>query len=303
MKLFLRAFLLSLFLLPVGCISEDTAGKGDLALVVGGGRALQVGFPHNEGNVELAFVDGWSMEFTKYVVVIGDVVLRDPASGRIAGEFLEPVGLDLRAGGGADADLGEISGLPAKRLDIEFSFLEATMDAENRNVDPDDWDRMVRDGLSYLIEGVATRDGTSIRFSLGLSVAAHYHDCINGIDGTKGIAIQSNKTIGAFIYAHAVHLFWDTLAAGGEKLRFDAFAAVADEDGVVTEEDLVLQDLTDLRDANGQPLRDANGNRVYYNDGGLLPLDSLNLRAFVEYAARSGVHFNGVGLCLVESLE
>lgn len=301
---FLCAVLLPLFLMAGGCVSEDTAGKGDLALAVGGGKALQEGFPYNnEGGKERAFVDGWSMEFTKYVVVIGDVVLRDPAGGRIAGELPGPVGLDLKAGGGGDADLETILDLPAKRLDIEFSFLKASANAENANVDEDDWEHMVSEGLSYLIEGVATRDGTSIRFSLGLSVASHYYDCINGKDGTKGIAIESNKTTGAYIYAHPVHLFWDTLTTGDETLRFDAFAAVANEEGLVTEEDLLLQDLTDLRAADGQPLRDTNGDRVYYNDGGLLPPDSLNLKAFVERAARDGVHFNGVGLCRVESLE
>jgi len=121
---------------------------------------------------------------------------------------------------------------------------------------------------------------------------------------TKGIAIEASKTIGAFIYAHALHLFWDTLAAGDESLRFDAFAAVSDAEGdseTLTESELANQDLTDLLDADGEPLRDSDGSRVFYNDGGILPSDSLTLKTFVEYAVRYGVHFNGVGLCLSEA--
>lgn len=286
-----------------GCVSEDTAGKGSLDLGVGGGKALQEGFPYEEGGTQYAFVDGWSLEFSRYVVVVGDVRLREPRGGGVVAKFDGPLALDLRAEGGSTKDLVELQGVPAKRLDIEFSFLRATADAENRNVDSEAWDRMIRDGLSYLIEGQATRDGTTIEFSFGLSGAARYYDCINGEDGTVGIAVESNKTTGAFIYAHALHLFWDTLAAGDEDLRFDPFAAVAGEDGIVTEDELANQDLTDLRDADGEPLRDAQGNRVFYNDGGLLPPESQDLETFLNYAARAGVHFNGVGLCKVESLE
>jgi hypothetical protein len=289
-------------LLSVGCVGEDAAGTGDLQLAVGGGTALQEGFPHDEGGVEIAFVDGWSLQFEKYVVVVADVALRNPESGKVVAEFAGPVALDLKAENLPAQDLNVFENVPAVRLDIAFSFQNATAEVENRNVRPDDLDEMIANGWSYLITGTATKDATTIDFRFGLSVAARYYDCINGKDGTQGIAIESNKRIGAFIYAHALHLFWDTLAAGDEDLRFDAFAAVAGDDGVVTVEELAEQDLTDLRDAHGEPLRDGQGNRVFYNDGGMLPLDQQNLAAFLNYAARAGVHFNGVGLCNLESL-
>ena len=96
--------------------------------------------------------------------------------------------------------------------------------------------------------------------------------------------------------------FWDTLAAGDESLRFDAFAAVAGDDDLVTNDELRQQDLTDLRDENGDPLKDNDGKTVYYNDGGSLPADQQNLEAFLNYAARSSIHFNGVGLCATADL-
>jgi len=287
----------------VACVSEDTAGKGNVVFEAGGGKALQEGFPYNEGGAEFAFVDGWSLQFTKYVVVIGDVEMSDPASGSVRGAFAGPVALDLKQDQGDTQELATLTDLPATRQDVAFSFLRATPSVENRNVEIADLELMIQEGWSYLVEGVASKDGTEVEFFFGLGLPTRYYQCVNGKDQTQGVAVQANKTIGVYIYAHAVHLFWDTLASGDEDLRFDAFAAVAGEDGRVTNDELALQDLTDLRDANGNPLRDQDGHRVFYNDGGMLPPDSLTLETFINYAARAGVHFNGVGLCFTERLD
>ncbi len=293
------ALLINLF--TIGCTSEDYAGEGSLRLQAGGGKALETGFPYTEGGVEYAFVDGWSMQFTHYVVVIGDVKLSD--GGSIVGSWNGPAIIDLKKASGSNHDIVTLEGLPATRLDLQYRFFEATEQAENRNADAAIVEEMIANGYSYWIEGDASKDGETVHFLLRLKTPTLYTDCINGKDQTKGIAIEANKTIGAFIYAHALHLFWDTLTAGDESLRFDAFAAVADVEGepeTVTENELAYQDLTDLRDANDDPLRDQDGSRVVYTSGSVLPQDDLTLLTFVEYAARYGVHFNGVGLCLSE---
>jgi len=295
---------MALLIIGAGCTSEDAAGEGSLRLQAGGGRALETGFPYTEGGVEYAFVDGWSLQFTRYVLVIGDVELSDPQSGAVVGSWPGPAIIDLKKDSGTQHEVVTLEGLPAKRLDLEFRLQIATGQAENRNVDADVAEEMISEGYSHWIEGDAGKDGESVHFILRLKTPTRYYDCINGKDMTKGIAIEASKTIGAFIYAHALHLFWDTLAAGDESLRFDAFAAVSDAEGdseTLTESELANQDLTDLLDADGEPLRDSDGSRVFYNDGGILPSDSLTLKTFVEYAVRYGVHFNGVGLCLSEA--
>ena len=296
---------LSLALFFAACTSEDedAAGKGDLILYAGGGKALQEGFPYMEGDTEYAFVDGWSLQFTKYIVAFGNIELTDPDSGKVKGSFGGPMVLDLKADGGADREIASITGLSAVRHDLRFDVPVVDGSATNLNADSQTVEEMIENGYSYWIEGYASKDERTVEFLLRLSVATHYSDCINGKDQTTGIAIENNKSIGAYIYAHALHLFWDTLASGDEDLRFDAWAAVAGEDDYLTEEDLANQDLTDLRDENGDPLLDEDGGTVFYNDGGVLPSDQLNLLAFVEYAARYGVHFNGVGLCVTESLD
>lgn len=298
--------LLALWLiLASGCTSEDAAGQGSLRIQAGGGKALQVGFPHSEGATQYAFVDGWALEFTRYVIVIGGLRLSDPETDTERGSWEGPAILDLRTDSGLNHEVVTLEGLPARRLDLEFRLLPASEKAENRNADPDVVEAMIAGGYSAWIEGEATRNGERVEFLFRLSSPARYFDCINGKDQTKGVAIEANKTLGVYIYAHALHLFWDTLAAGDETLRFDPFAAVAGLDepsDLVTETELARQDLTDLRDADGGPLRGPDGKRIFYNDGGLLPPDDLTLERFVEYALRYSVHFNGVGLCVSEPL-
>lgn len=295
----------SAVLLSVSCVSEDTAGKGNLALEVGGGAALRDGFPYNEGDVTYEFVDGWELTFDKYIAAVGNVILSEQDDGSEVKVWEGPKVVDLAAGSTGSEDLTVIEGLPARRLDFGFSFLAPTLSDDASSVDADDVSLMVENGWSFLVEGEAVNSekGKTVRFRFGLPVAARYYKCINGEDTTQGVAIEDNKTSGVYIYSHAIHMFWDTLASGDEDLRFDAFAAVAGDDDLVTEEELKNQDLTDLKDENGDTLVDAEGKKVTYNDGGLLPSDQWTLYHFVKYAVRASAHFNGTGLCSVENLE
>lgn len=292
-------------LLLSACVGEDTAGQGSFSLDVSGGAALRDGFPYTEGDVTNAFVDGWELQFDKYVLAVGDVRLDEQDSGAEVRSWAGPKVMDLAAAATGSEALTTIDGLPARRLEFGFSFMAPSELPDSSSASNEDIQLMIDNGWSLLVAGEAQHAATSrtVRFEIGLPVAARYYECINGKDKTLGVAIEANKTTGAFIYAHAIHLFWDTLASGDEDLRFEAFAAVAGEDDLVTEEDLKAQDLTDLRDANGDLLVDEQGHPVVYNDGGLLPADQWTLYHFVRYAARASAHFNGIGLCKTENLE
>jgi hypothetical protein len=276
-----------------------------LALDVSGGAALRDGFPYTEGDVTFAFVDGWELQFDKYVVAVGDVRLSEQDSGAEVQGWNGPNVMDLAAAGTGSEALTTIEGLPARRLNFGFSFLAPSELPSSSSASNEDIQSMIDNGWSLLVAGEAQHRATSrvVRFEIGLPVAAGYYECINGKDATQGVAIEANKTTGAFIYAHAIHLFWDSLASGDEDLRFEAFAAVAGDDDLVTEEELETQHLTDLRDANGDPLVDDQGHSIVYNDGGLLPPSQWTLFHFISYAARASAHFNGIGLCKVENLE
>ncbi len=258
--------------------------------------------PYTEGSVTHAFVDGWTLTFDTYIVSVGDVLLTDPSTGAEEARWDKAVLVDLKASASARAALHTFEGLPALRLDIAFATPAPQQGVELRDVSQADADEMVQKGWTLLAEGEAKKGAETIRFRLGLSAPIRYERCVNGKDNSKGIAIEANKTAGALIYAHAIHLFWDSLSFSTQNLRFDAFAAVAGADGLVESEELKLQDLTDLKDAQGQPLMDG-GKPVLYNDGGLLPPAEQDLYHFVTLAARQSPHFNGLGLCSEQPLN
>ncbi len=278
-------------------------GDSKLALTVGGGEALRVGFPHKEGERTHEFVDGWTATFSKYVVVMGNVTLTDPETQTEVKRWDKMVALDLMATASQSSDqsigseaLATLQDLPSRRLDFGFEVSKATDQVERRSAQDEDLQMMIQKGWSTYVEGTAKKEGKSVQFKLGFQLNYRFEECVNGKDRTKGIALENQKTTGAFLYAHAIHLFWDSLGSGGEEARFDALAAVAGDDNIVTSEELKQQDLTQLKDAAGQPLKH-NGKPVFYDDGGFLPPEKLTLLDFIRYGISISFHFNGLGLC------
>ncbi|MDI7269193.1 MAG: hypothetical protein QME96_14480 [Myxococcota bacterium] len=291
--------------LAAGCTGEQAAGTGDLTVAVNGGAAVRDGFPYDEGGSRFAFVDGWTLSYTAYVVAVGNLRLTDPEDGSETAAWTGHAAMDLRKDPAASVDLATLAGLPALRQDFGFDIVPVSATTENRNVEPTNFEEMQREGWSLLAAGTATHpvQGT-VRFRFGLPIRSRYSTCINGVDRTQGVAVAADSVTGVFIYAHAIHMFWDTLATGDEDLRFDAFAAMHGADDLVTAQELLGQDLNDLLDADGEPLRDGTtGRRIFYNDGGRLPPGEQTLYHFVLEAMRQSAHFNGVGLCTHHILD
>ncbi len=299
-----------LALLVGGCTGEDLAGRGDVTFSITGGEALKTGFPHTESGVTYSFVDGWSVKLTKFVVVVGQLELTDPLTAEVVASWDETVVVDLQSSQTADSkskskgadQLTVLEGVSALRHDVGFVMPVINDSTINRSAAPADVALMKQKRWSVLWEGEATKGTEVVTFRFGLSIPTRNYHCVNGVDKTRGLAVESDKSTAAYIYAHVIHPFWDSLAFGDEDLRFDPFAAVA-QNGHVTEAELATQDLNNLIGVDGKPLTDSHGNRIYYNDAGLLPLDKQNLLEYVRYAIRSGSHFNGIGRCKMRFLE
>lgn len=290
-------------LLVSACGSEDSAGNGNLLLSLNGGTAVREGFPHQEGDADFSFVDDWKINFTKYIVTLGNIELTKPGSTSVVSSWNKSAVMDLKKAASASMEIVSLDEIPALRYELSYDFKAVDDSVENRNIDQADFDLMKANQWSFLIEGRAEHsEKGSFTFRFGLPVHTHYYECINGKDQTQGIAIEANKTTGAFIYAHAVHLFWDTLGTGDEDLRFDAFYAMHGDDTEITEEELKAQDLNALKDDEGNTLVDSSGNTIFYNDNGKLQPSEQNLYSFTVEAMRASAHFNGVGLCKQKEL-
>ncbi len=278
----------ALALMAAGC--GDAVARGDVRVTLSGGDGTQRGYADH------LFQDGWSVQFTKYLVSLGDFTLTS-ASGDVRATT-EHLLVDVQKG---DVPLTDLTGLEAGRYGVAFrvSPPEARTVA-GASVSADDLAMMRERGFSYFVEGRAqNRDPTLglYTFRMGFPVNARMVDCINGVDGTQGIVVPESSVAEAEVTIHAEHMFYDRLGTHrGVQLRFEAIAATADPDHAITPEGLATQDLLDLRGLDGGELRDAQGNPVVYQPG------AYALRTLQEFVTQSIVdqaHLNGGGVCTV----
>jgi hypothetical protein len=269
-----------------GC--GDTVARGDVRVTLSGGDGTQRGFANH------LFQDGWSVQFTKYLVSVGDFTLTSASGDTHA--VSEHVLVDVQKG---DVPLTGLTGLAAGRYGVGFQVSppeERTV--AGASVSPEDLALMRERGFSYLVEGRAQhRDPTLgvYTFRMGFPVRTRMVDCINGADGTQGIVVPENSVARAEVTIHAEHMFYDRLGTHrGVQLRFEAIAATADPGRAITPEGLGTQDLLDLRGLDGGELKDAQGQPVVYLPG------AYALRTLQEFISQSIVdqaHLNGGGVC------
>lgn len=283
------------------CGTEDAGGRGALSLTISGEEAAEVGFPV-PGVEELAFADGWSVRFDKYLVGVGRVRVAS-ADGAVAHVDDEVVVVDLTAG---EQPIFRFEDLPARRWD-DFGYDVLAPHAGARRVgavSDEDLQRMVEGGFNYWIEGEATKGERRVTFRWGIAAPTRNDRCENAADGTDGVVVRNNATAAYQITLHLDHLFYDRLGShdDGARMRFEAIAAVADEDGAIPWEALAAQRIDDLRDATGASLRDEDGEVLRYDPAGIPGADG-SLQAYLRAASRSQGRFNGEGVCRNRALD
>jgi hypothetical protein len=254
-----------------------------------GEEGTQRGYPSH------LFQDGWSVQFTKYLVSVGGFALTS-ASGERRTSSRHLV-VDLQKG---DVELTGLEELPAGRWSAGFEVRPPPDDAElpDGHVSAEDLARLRSRGYSYWLEGEAVKAGVGVySFAFGFPVNARMVDCINGTDGTLGIVVPENSTAEAEITIHAEHMFYDRLGTHrGVQLRFEAFAATGGADKLITSEGLAQQQILDLRGMNGGELLDAQGKPVIYEPGAY---EVKTLWEFVTQSIVDQAHLNGGGVCAV----
>lgn len=276
----------------------SSGGDGTLAVRVSGEEAAKRGLPLEDDGETIAFADGWSLQFDKYLVAIADVTLTNADGDRVEDPAVYVTDLHLD-----DADIARFESIAATRWD-GFSFSVRGPDdgdeVETRgDVAAEDLAAMQAGGYDMLVAGTATKGERVVTFEWSLANPSRNRDCTNGIDGSSGVIVRNNTVAAAEITFHVEHMFWDTLGSEQNTQRFEAIAAMADADGVIAFDDLREQRLADLRDADGDTLLDEDGAPLVYNPGSV-PID--NLRDFILAATRTEAHLNGEGLCTIEPL-
>lgn len=288
--------LLAIAVTIVGCGAQGASGSVEVQ--VSGEAPAVEGYPSSTG---LAFADGWSLSLDFVLVSIeGFSLARDGVSVPLE---TDAVLIDLHRE--LVQDLWTLPGLGARRYaQLGYEIAPPGDGARTAGAVTDAQRASMRDeGIALWMHGTA-RHATrgEVVLDLRIPIRVVLSDCVNGVDGSSGLVVPANGTASAELTLHLDHLFLDSIVAADPPMRFEAFAAAAGTDRVVTLDDLATQPLADLRGMDGSALTDEEGTRLVY-DPGSVPLAVQDLRAFVLHQASTIGHFDGEGHCAARCLD
>lgn len=273
---------------------DEAAGDGEAVFTTWGEEYIEDEIAADPSG-EDGFVDGWRVEFDKFLVVFHAIEIAD-ARGEIAAEMSGSRFVDNAVPG--RKELVVFRGVEAKHWDrVSFQIKPADADTERVAGSADDLQMMVDHGYSIYVAGSAEKrdeNGDTIRktFRWGFTTATQYEGCRQAEESgqaVEGIVITNGGRDTSELTTHGDHFFYDRLMASPDPelptaLRFEAMAAAdADGDGEITLEELDETPI-DVR------LYDPSG------------LDAPSLGAFVTSLTRTVGHFRGEGECSISVL-
>ncbi len=190
------------------------------------------------------FVDGWSVTLEHAYVRVSNVIGDEDVFSIDEGKVFD---LAVAPATGEAGFLFSDESVPVGHYH-GLSFTIAPGDAVAGNVSASEAQALVDSGLSYRIEGSATKDGTTYTFQWDLNTERVYAGCYIHAELEAGPASNA-------ITIRPELLFADTVSGMNGELRFDAIAA-ADVDGdlVITGDELWGVDFASLVDYDAEGL-------------------------------------------------
>lgn len=317
---------LGLGLLP-GCGKEDMdgpPGARTIEVSISGEDEATEGLPFDPmpTNEALVFLDGWSLQFDRWLVVVNSVSLNQPgpdpaqqqkvgaAVAREAGPFLVDLTRPVK---GDETPLFTFKqAADGKALDtqtryaLSFDTGPATSAARRINVAPGDSalvEQMIQKGYSHYVEGTATHDPdtsdafkdypTTVKFRFGWGGSVSYLNCSNPDNGAdeeknRGVQPKQDGPQRAVLTLHLEHPFWDKLNIENPPLRFDPIAARAAAPAMtgapaeVSLEDLEGSVITGLTDRIGKGVQDRGVLPGYTPKPGTLQYDASGVASVLN---------------------
>lgn len=236
-------------------------GTGTVTFTTWGEEYIENEIPPSSASTE-GFVDGWSLKYSKFVVVLKDVTLAQKSGGKGPQQSGAKV-VDLTQKG--PVEVVTFNDVPAGKWDL-VSYAIAPGD----------------DGVSLHLAGAATKGAVTKTFDWAITNDTLYTGCTNP-DFGEGVTIPTGGTEVVQLTIHGDHFWYDDLQAETARLRFDAMAgADANADGIITLAELRAVQLTSL------PLGQ-------YGTGGAASVKTLY--DFVAALSRVLGHYRGEGHC------
>lgn len=261
-----------------GCGGE--AGTGDVKFTSWGEDYIEKQIPAAD------FADGWSIHYTKFLVVIGAIRIADEAD-QLAGE-MKGTKLVNHVSPGVK-EIYTWKGLEAKAwTKVSYQIRPAASDTEaSAGATADDLAMMKTNNLSVYVEAEATKGDAKKIYRWGFGVPTAYVDCKGDKDGkdTSGVIVTNGGVDTVELTIHGDHLYYDDLQSPNAKRRFDAIAdADKDMDGTITLDELTAEKLVAI-----DPMKGA------YGTGAASDINDLG--AYVRALSRTVGHFRGEGEC------
>jgi hypothetical protein len=249
-------------------------GSGNLSLTVWGEEFIEQQIPTD------TFEDGYSVRFSKFLVVIKDFTLATK-TGTTGPSQSTPYVVDVTKPG--PIELQTFTGLNAIKWDAVSYGIGPSPSAVGRGtVTAADVEAMTTGGHSVWVDGTVSKGTMSKTFSWKFDTDTHYASCTNP-DLGEGVTVASGGNEVVELTIHGDHLWYDDLQSPEAKVRGQAVVtADADADGTVTQAELTQVQLTAL------PLGQ-------YGTGGANNVKNLN--DFVRSLVRTIGHYRGEGEC------
>jgi hypothetical protein len=244
-----------------------------------GEEYIEDGLPAQMGSTT-GFVDGWSVKYSKFLIVFKDLTVAD-AAGKVVTKLGGAKAYDLTKKG--PVELLSASVASGKYEQVSY-VIAPDANVAAGNLDAADLELLKTRNASLIVLGTATKGSTMKTFEWTFALDTLYQDCEKAEMGGKGVVLPVGTTTTTQLTVHGDHFFYDDLQSPTTKLRFQAIAdADTNADGKVTLEELALVQLTSL--PAGQ-----------YGTGSVANVK--NLREFVTDLSRTVGHYDGEGECL-----
>lgn len=322
-------------LLAVACLSmlasscssgddkeESGAGSGSLTVLLETGGGIFAGL--TPGDAAINIRDGWSVTADKYIVSVGDVDLHLSTDESVEAEAGEVFAVDLTQVPSSGLPLWTFDSLREGRWEFNYSTLGAADGASKHDsVEQSDFDEMVANDWTYLIEGSLTKtdgqscppaalvnagdktpngnmsgtnecyDAPTVRFVIGAPAETKYGPC--EVDEVPGVAISAGGEQTVALSVHGDHIFFNGFPEGDEGgvSRLAQWLADCDLnlDGTVTTEELEAVDPAQLPEIDER-----------YQLGGSPITPLTNMHEFWIAQVKTQGHFQGEGECPVDGV-
>jgi hypothetical protein len=265
-------------------------GKGSAKFTTWGEEYIEEMIPADP-NGEDGFIDGWTLQYTKFLVAIHGIEIAR-SDGEVGAKMTGSKLIDNVQPG--RKDLVSFLDLDAVEWDrVSYQIKPAEASSELVGATEADRTMMVANGYSMYIEGSATKDAVTKSFQLGYTLGTQYKDCQQAEESgqaIQGIVITEGGTDVSELTTHGDHFFYDRLKASEDPavktvLRFDEKAAAdVDNDGMITQAELDAVPI-DVRK---------------YDPSGF---NTPTLGSFMNALSRTVGHFRGEGECSVSEAE